>query len=98
MPTQSTDPRSLGMEEEQPLNAATILGLLVGAAALVATPLGILVPLIFWIVSGALGIATLALGVFAQPPMRRWILIAGAVAMIPILIFALIHALPRAMG
>lgn len=91
-PTPPGEPHTPG--EHEKIDTASLLGLLVGAAAVVCTLLGFLIPLIPWILSGMLGLVTLGLGVFANPPLRRWVLIAGAVALIPIILLLLVQALP----
>lgn len=91
-PTAPNPPEPL--EEQQPVDAAGLLGLLVGSAAVICTLLGFLIPFIFWILSGVLGLVTLTLGVFANPPLRRWVLIAGGLSMIPVILLLLVQSLP----
>ena len=81
-------------EEQQAVDAAGLLGLLVGSAAVICTLLGFLIPFVPWILSGVLGLATLTLGIFANRPLRRWVLIAGGLSMIPVILLLIVQSLP----
>jgi hypothetical protein len=73
---------------------AGILGILLAAAAVPCTMLGVMMPLIPWILSGVLGIGMILCGVMAHPPLRKWILGIGFLCMIPPLLLLLVQSIP----
>ena len=95
MPDQSTPPNPpANPQEPETVDALGLIGMLVGSAAVICTLLGFLIPFVPWIISGLLGLVTLAIGVFTNPPLRRWVLICGGISMIPVIILTLIQSLP----
>ena len=83
---------------EQAIDAAGMLGLLIGSAAIIVTLMGVLIPVVPWILAGVLGAATLACGLISRNPARRWIIGAGIIAIIPITLFVVVQSLPKLMG
>ncbi|HOE95784.1 MAG TPA: hypothetical protein PK847_04280 [Candidatus Sumerlaeota bacterium] len=92
---QPASDRAADAPAPETIDPAAAAGFLVAAAAIIVTLFGILIPLVTWLLAAGLGLITIGCGLFARRPYRRWILLAGAVALIPASILLLVQLLPH---
>ena len=81
--------------DDEPIDAAGTVGILVGLAIFVTLLLGVLIPLVPWILSGLLGSIAIVCGLMSRSHVRMKVLAVGIAGLVPTALFIVVQLLPR---
>jgi hypothetical protein len=73
---------------------AGVVGMLAGIAAMACWLLGVMIPVLPWLLAGVFGLVALVCVPFARAPLRWWVLLIGVLSFIPPLAFIAVVGLP----
>jgi hypothetical protein len=81
-------------DDERLDDPAGVVGMLAGIAVLATLLFGVLIPVIFWILSGVLGLFVLGCALFSTSRLKWWRLAIGLAGLVPPFILLLVQMLP----
>mgnify|MGYP001549734741 CR=1 FL=1 len=93
-PMPASEAKAAAAEQITETDVAAILGMMASMAILASLMLGIMMPVIFWVLSGVLGVFAIGCALFSRSNLRWWCLLFGAMGLVPSILFILVQALP----
>jgi hypothetical protein len=81
-------------DEDRLDDPAGVVGMLAGIVVLATLLFGVLIPVLFWIFSGVLGVFVLGCALFSTSRLRWWCVAIGLAGLVPPFLLLLVQMLP----